>query len=49
MHFFKDFFLFICQREREHKEREGQAEEEEKGSPLSKGLDVGLDPRTLGS
>ena len=36
--------------DREHKQREQQAEEElEAGSPLSKEPDAGLNPRTLGS
>ena len=35
--------------EREHKQGEWQGEgEEEAGSPLSRKLDVGLNPRTLG-
>jgi len=47
--FFKDF-IYLFDREREHKQGEWQAEaEREAGSPPSRETDVGLDPRTLGS
>ena len=41
----------MCEREREHKQEEGhRAEGEGKAdSPLSRELDVGHDPRTVGS
>ena len=48
--FFSKIYLFICRREREHKQGEQQAEAEgEAGSLWSKEPAVGLDPRTLGS
>ena len=44
------FLIFIYLAEREHKQRELQAEEKgEVGSLLSRKPDKGLDPRTLGS
>ena len=48
--YFKDFYLFTWDREREraHKQGEGQAEGEA-DSLLSKEPDVGLDSRNLGS
>ena len=46
----KWFYLFIWQREREHKQAKLQAEGEgEAGSLLSRGPNAGMDPRTLGS
>ena len=45
MAFLKDFIYLF---EREH-EMGGGAKGEEAGSPLSRELDVGLDPKTLGS
>ena len=48
--FKKIVFAYLTERERTHKQEEGKAEGEgEAGSPLSRGPDVGLDPRTLGS
>jgi len=46
--------LYSCQREREHKQGEWQAEQAEQaegeaGSPPSKEPDARLDPRTPGS
>ena len=46
--FFLRFYLFDRVGEREHKQREWQADGEgEAGSPCRREPDVGLDPRTL--
>ena len=48
--FLKKDFIYLFDREREHKQRDQQREEEGgAGSPLSREPDVGLDPRTPGS
>ena len=44
LHFFKDLFIYLTERERSQVGREAEA-----GSLLSREPDVGLDPRTLGS
>jgi len=46
---FFNIFIYLFDREIEHKWAERQAEGEgEAGSPLSREPDAGLDPRTLG-
>ena len=50
--FFKILFIYLTQRERQPARegiQAGGVEEGEAGFPLSRGPDVGLNPRTLGS
>ena len=47
--FFKKDFIYLREREREHKQEGGRDGEGEAESLLNRNPDMGLNPRTLGS